>query len=54
MAIIGAFIITLTISAIWYGVELIQFKELQWNRECDNVVSLLYFLVLWYLFAHQR
>ena len=54
MAFIKASVVTLAITAIWYGFEWMQFKELQWDRQCDEVVSLLYFLALWYLFAHQR
>lgn len=54
MAFVKACVVNLAISAVWYGLEWIQFGELQWDRECDNVVSLLYLLVLWYLFANQK
>ena len=54
MAFIKALIVSLAISAIWYSLEWIQFKELQWNRQCDNVVWLLYFIVLWWLFNRGR
>lgn len=54
LAFIKALIVTLAVSAIWYGYEWMQYGELQWDRKCDEVVSLLYFIILWYLFAHQR
>lgn len=54
MALIKAFIVSMAISAVWYGLEWTQFGELQWDRKCDNVVGVLYLLVLWYLFAHQN
>ena len=44
--VILACIITLTITAVWYGVEWIQFGKLQWNRNCDEIVTLLYFIAL--------
>ncbi|WP_185967718.1 hypothetical protein [Clostridium sp. HBUAS56010] len=53
MAFLKALIVSLAISAVWYAYEWIQFKEFQWNRQCDNIVWILYFGVLWYLFAHQ-
>lgn len=39
-------LITLSITTIWYGLEWIQFGELQWDRECDNVVTYLYLIAL--------
>lgn len=54
MAFIKSLIVNMAITAVWYGLEWLQFKELQWNRECDEVVNVLYFLVLWYLFAQQK
>lgn len=54
MAFIKATIVSLAISCIWYGFEWIQFHELQWDRKCDNVVFVLYFIVLWYLFSNQK
>lgn len=54
LAFIKALIVSFAVSAVWYGFEWMQFKELQWNRECDEVVFFLYFVILWYLFAHQR
>lgn len=53
MAFIKALIVSLAVSAVWYGLEWLEFKELQWNRECDNVVWVIYFIILWWLFAHQ-
>ena len=41
-----AFVITMAISAVWYGVEYMQFGTLQWDRECDNIVSTLYMIAL--------
>ena len=54
MAFIKALTVNLAISAIWYGLEWKQYKELQWDRNCDNTVWLLYLLVLWYLFARLK
>ena len=48
---IKALIISLAILAVWYGLEWHQFRELQWNRQCDSVVFDLYFMVLWYLLS---
>lgn len=45
-----ALTINLAVTAIWYALEWMQFGELQFNRECDNVVSTIYLFVLWYLF----
>lgn len=53
-ALIKACVVSLVISLIWFLVEYIQFGELQGNRICDNVVYVLYLLVLWYLFSHQN
>lgn len=54
MAFIQALMVNLAITEIWYMTEWAQFEELQWDRKCDNIVSLLYFLVLWALFAYIR
>lgn len=51
MAFIKSCIVSLVISLIWFVLEYIQFRELQGNRICDNVVFTLYLLVLWYLFS---
>ena len=53
MALIKALIVSMAISSVWYGMEWMQYRELQWDRKCDDVVAILYLVVLWYLFAHQ-
>lgn len=53
MALVKAFIVNMAISVIWYASEYIQFGELQWDRQCDNIVWYIYLLVLWYLF-HKK
>lgn len=54
MALMKALMVNMAISIIWYELEWAQYKELQWNRVCDNVVWVLYLLVLWWLFAKQN
>lgn len=49
VACFKALIIQLAITAIWYYFEYKQFHELQWDRKGDNIVSVLYFIVIWYL-----
>lgn len=51
---IKAIIINLAITAIWYQYEYRQFKELQWDRKCDAVVSTVYFFVIWILLMKAR
>ena len=41
-----ALLITFAIMSVWYGFEWIQFHELQWNRQCDDVVTFLYWIAL--------
>ncbi len=41
-------IINLAISAIWFVFEYLQFNELQFNRDCDTVVSFIYFCIIWH------
>lgn len=53
MAFIKACIVSLAISAVWFVLEYAQFGELQGNRECDNVVFILYLIALWYAFSKQ-
>lgn len=53
MALVKALIVNMAIASVWYGMEWMQYRELQWDRKCDNVVGILYLVVLWYLFAHQ-
>lgn len=48
-----ALIINLAVAAVWYGLEFQQFGTLQWNRYCDNVVSTIYFFIIWW-FAHKN
>ena len=43
-----SYVTLLAISAIWYGLEFIEFGTLCWDRKCDNVVGLLFFIALWY------
>ena len=42
----------LAISAIWYGLEFMQYGTLQWDRQCDNVIGVIFLVVLWYTY-HQ-
>lgn len=48
-AFVKALTVNLAVTAIWYASEWMQFGELQFNRECDNVVNTIYLFVLWYL-----
>lgn len=50
MAFLKALILNLAINAVWLELEYEQFGELQFGRECDYVVWLLYLFVMWYLF----
>lgn len=43
-----SFITLLAISAVWYGLEFIEFGTLCRDRKCDNIVGLLFFIALWY------
>ena len=43
-----SYVTLLAISAIWYGLEFIEFGTLCWDRKCDNIIGLLFFIVLWY------
>lgn len=54
MVFIKAFITNLAVLAIWYGLEWVEFGELQWHRECDNTVWLVYFIILCYLYATKQ
>ena len=51
MSLLIVLIINLAITTIWYRLEYLQFGEFQWNRKCDNVVSVLYFIALWIGFS---
>lgn len=46
---IKTFVINMSIIAVWYWLEYKQFGELQHNRECDEVVAAIYFMVIWIL-----
>ena len=37
----------LAISALWYGLEFMQYGTLQWDRQCDNVIGIIFLIVLW-------
>lgn len=41
-----SFVITIIIGYFWFGFEFIQFGTLQFDRECDKVVTALYFFVI--------
>ena len=42
----------LAISALWYSLEFMQYGTLQWDRQCDNVIGIIFLVVLWYAY-HQ-
>ena len=48
-----SYVTLLAISAIWYGLEFIEFGTLCWDRKCDNVIGSLFFIALWYA-NHQN
>lgn len=48
---VNATLISFAIMSIWYRTEYEQFGELQWNRKCDDIVCLLYFIALWIGFS---
>lgn len=50
---IYAALISLSITAVWYVYEYKQFGELQWDRECDSIVSILYFIALWIAYSKR-
>lgn len=54
MVIIKALITNLAVAAIWYVLEYKEFGEFQWNRQCDNTIWMVYFIILLYLFSTQR
>ena len=53
-AFMKALIVNYAIAAVWFVEEYHQFGELQWNRECDNLVWILYLLILTYAFMKQE
>jgi hypothetical protein len=50
MAFIKALIVNFAVSAVWMASEYAQFGELQYGRECDNIVFWLYLCITWCLF----
>ena len=52
MAFLKALIVNFAVLGIWYGCEYQEFGELQ-NRECDEIVWFVYFMVLWWLFSQK-
>lgn len=54
MAFWKALIVNLAVVAIWFLSEYQQYGELQWDRECDNIVFWVYFFILWYLFSRYE
>ena len=46
-----AVLASLAIKSVWFMEEYKQFGELQWNRDCDNAVYILYFIALWIGFS---
>ena len=52
MAFIKSLIVNLAILAIWLIFEYNEFGSLQ-DRECDDVVFMCYFLIIWWLFAQK-
>ena len=52
--LIKTVIINLARTAIWYAYEYEQFGELQWDRKCDLVVSVIYTVVIWILLLQAR
>ena len=49
-----ATLVSLSIVAIWYALEYMQFGTLQWNIKCDEVVIILYFIALWIAFSRWK
>lgn len=50
-ALYKSIIVNLAVMAIWYAAEYRQFGELQWDRWGDNIVGVLYILILWRAFS---
>lgn len=42
--------VNLAVTAIWYAAEYEQFGTLQWDRWGDNIIGVLYILILWWMF----
>lgn len=54
MSFVKAVVVNLAVSTVWYVLEYHQYGELQWDRECDNVVFTIYFFIIWYLFSRIK
>lgn len=50
IALWKAITVNLAVTAIWYAAEYEQFGTLQWDRQCDNIVGMLYIFILWWMF----
>lgn len=46
-----AIAISYSIAMIWEFIECLQFGEIQHGRICDDIVYILYFIVLWIGFS---
>lgn len=46
---IKALIANLAVCCIWYAAEYQEYGQLYF-RQCDNIVWIIYFCILWYLF----
>lgn len=53
-ALLKSLIINLAVTAIWFYAEYEQFGELQWYRQCDNIVCVLYIIILWWVFREKE
>lgn len=40
----------LAVNAVWYTAEYEQFGELQWNRWGDNIIGIIYLIIIWWAF----
>lgn len=47
-------IVNLAVTAIWYAAEYEQFGTLQWDRWGDNIIGVLYILILWWMFRKME
>jgi len=45
-----SFVVNLAVTAIWYAAEYEQFGTLQWDRWSDNIISVIYMVILWWVF----
>lgn len=49
-SLLKSFIVNLAVMAIWYAAEYEQFGTLQWDRWGDNIIGMLYMIILWWMF----